>query len=129
MANDPYKTGQLATRSPSHPPPTDRRTLLRALAAGLLAIHPSTSTLAQHGTPGPTSLFTGATFVGETSYPRTFVAVVVGEETALDPRWARAYLCNGRERTIDVWLSGEASDGSLTLTAEDGSRLTGTFND
>jgi hypothetical protein len=108
---------------------TDRRTLLRALgAAGLLTTHHSLRTLAQEATPEAQPLFTGESFVGETSDPTIFVAVVLGDEAGAEPRPARGYLCNGLLRTIDVWLTGEMTGEQLTLTAEDGSQLMGVQN-
>jgi hypothetical protein len=79
-------------------------------------------------TPAALATLVGETFVGETSDPETLVAIVLGDETAAEPRPARGYLCNGVLRTIDVWLTGEIADDQLTLTAEDGSQLRGVRN-
>jgi hypothetical protein len=81
---------------------------------------------AQAGTPAADAPFMGETFVGETSDPATFVAVVVAEaEGDGGERQARAYLCNAAE--IDVWLMGTLSGEQLALQAEDGARLEGTL--
>lgn len=67
------------------------------------------------GTPTP---FTGETFVGRTSDPDTFVAVVVAEPAGDGgERQARAYLCNAT--TIDAWLTGTLTGDRLDLRAED----------
>jgi hypothetical protein len=77
------------------------------------------------GTPTP---FLGETYVGETSDPNTFIAVVVAEaEGDGGARQARAYLCNAT--TIDVWLTGTLTGEQLALQAEDGARLEGTLGD
>ena len=73
------------------------------------------------GTPTP---FTGETYVGETSDPETFVAVVVAGAAGDEERQARAYLCNAA--TIDVWLMGTLTGEQLALQTEDGARLDGT---
>ena len=119
---------RIALRTRSLEPLTDRRTALRALVAGAVLTRLPMSALAQEATPEGLPLFTGETFVGETSDPETLVAIVLAGETGDEPREARGYLCNGPERTIDVWLTGEAREGRLALTAEDGSRLDGVMN-
>lgn len=107
---------------------TDRRTVMVAVtAAGLAIARNSARILAQEATP-PAPPLKGETFVGETSDPETLVAIVLGGEAGAEPRQARGYLCNGLLRTIDVWLTGEAAGGQLTLAAEDGSQLTGMLN-
>jgi hypothetical protein len=117
------------TRFPSPAPQTDRRTLLRALVAvGLVTGGHPQVTIAQPGTPQALAPFVGETFVGRTSDPETLVAIVLGDEAGGEPRSARGYLCNGRLRTIDVWLTGEIAGDQLTLTAEDGSQLSGVRN-
>jgi hypothetical protein len=119
----------VATRFPSSARQIERRTVLRAfVASGLIAAgHPVVSR-AQERTPAALALFVGETFVGETSDPETLVAIVLGDEIGGEPRPARGYLCNGQLRTIDVWLTGELAGDQLTLTAEDGSRLSGVRN-
>ena len=108
---------------------TDRRTALRALiVAGAAIAHGPRRALAQEATLDALPLFTGETYVGETSDPETFIAVILGGEAGSEPREARGYLCNGLERTIDVWLTGEAEGDLLNLAAEDGSRLSGVLN-
>jgi len=117
------------TRFPSPAPHIDRRTVLRALVAvGLVTGGHPLVTSAQQGTPAALAPFVGETFVGETSDPETLVAIVLGDEAGEEPRSARGYLCNGRLRTIDVWLTGEITGDQLTLTAEDGSQLSGVRN-
>lgn len=109
---------------------TSRRAILGALAvAAVPLIRRAAPTVAQEATPAALAAFAGETFVGETSDPETLVAIVLGEEAGDAPRQARAYLCNGLARTIDVWLTGEAVADRLELTAEDGSRLTGALNE
>jgi hypothetical protein len=77
------------------------------------------------GTPMP---FVGETYVGQTSDPDTFVAIVVAEgEGAEAERQARAYLCNGT--TIDVWLMGTLTGEQLSLQAEDGAQLEATLSE
>jgi hypothetical protein len=119
----------VATPFPSSAHQIERRTVLRAfVASGLIAAgHPVVSR-AQEGTPAALALFVGETFVGETSDRETLVAIVLGDETGGEPRPARGYLCNGQLRTIDIWLTGELAGDQLTLTAEDGSRLSGVRN-
>jgi hypothetical protein len=58
--------------------------------------------------------FEGVTFVGETSDPDLFVALVLGTDEA------RAYLCDGRRNV--VWFSGPAGN-TLHMTAINGSEL------
>lgn len=106
-----------------------RRTALKAIvAAGAVIFWRPTGSFAQEATPDAPSLFTGETFVGETSDPKTLVAIVLAGAAGPQPRPARGYLCNGLLRTVDVWLMGEADGDHLTLTAEDGSQLSGIFN-
>jgi hypothetical protein len=92
------------------------------LAAGALASHP-VRLFAQEATPAPLARFAGETFVGETSQPDTFVAVVLGAGEE-----ARGYLCDILGRGIEVWLTGTVADDRLALTAADGSVLTGVVN-
>ena len=108
---------------------TDHRTVMMALiAAGLAMARNPAKILAQEATPAPQPLFTGETFVDETSDPDTFVAIVLGEVAGSAPHKAQGYLCNGLERTIDVWLTGEATVDLVELTADDGSRLSAVVN-
>jgi hypothetical protein len=119
----------VATQFPSPAPRIGRRTVLRALVAvGLVTGGNSLVGSAQVGTPAAMAMFQGETFVGRTSDPQTLVAIVLGEEAGAEPRAACGYLCNGRLRTFDVWLTGEIAGDRLTLTAEDGSRLSGVRN-
>jgi hypothetical protein len=60
------------------------------VAAGFVAARISTGTLAQEATPSSEPLFTGATFVGETSDPETYVAVVLSGESGDPSRPAHA---------------------------------------
>jgi hypothetical protein len=77
------------------------------------------------GTPTP---FTGETFVGRTSDPDTFVAVVVAEPAGDGgERQARVYLCNAT--TIDVWLTGTLTGDQLDLRAEDEAWLEATLSE
>ena len=118
-----------ATRTQAVAVLTGRRTVVVALmAAGLAFARDPAKILAQEATPSSQPLFTGETFVGETSDPETIVAIVLGEVAGAEPRAARAYLCNGLLRTIDVWFLGEADGDQLTLAAEDGSQLSGVLN-
>jgi hypothetical protein len=98
------------------------------VAGALLTAAHLVLTLAQAATPAAMATFAGETFVGRTSDPQTLVAIVLGEAAGGEARPARGYLCNGRLRTIDVWLTGELAGDQLTLTAEDGSRLSGVRN-
>ena len=117
------------TRFPSPAPRIDRRTMLRALSAvGLIGVNHPLVIGAQEGTPAAVAPFVGETFVGRTSDPETLVGIILGDGAGAEPRSARGYLCNGRLRTIDVWLTGEIAGDQLTLTAEDGSRLGGVRN-
>jgi hypothetical protein len=119
----------VATRFPSSARQIERRIVLRAfVASGLIAADHPVVSRAQEATPSALALFVGEIFVGETSDPETLIAIVLGDEAGGEPRPARAYLCNGRLRTIDVWLTGELAGDQLTLTAEDGSRLSGVRN-
>jgi hypothetical protein len=119
----------VATQFPSPAPRIGRRTVLRALVAvGLVTGGNSLVGSAQVGTPAAMAMFQGETFVGRTSDPQTLVAIVLGEEAGAEPRAACGYLCNGRLRTFDVWLTGEIAGDQLTLTAEDGSQLGGVRN-
>lgn len=93
------------------------------LAAGWLVAKQPTQILAQEATPPPLARFAGGTFVGETSMPDTFVAIVLGEAGA-----ARGYLCDGPARTIDAWFLGEVVDDQLHLAAADGSQVRGVLN-
>jgi hypothetical protein len=118
-----------ATPGASHvrSPRLDRRRLnLALLAAALGVARPSSRAMAQPATP--TAIFEGATFVGETSEPDIFVAVVLGGQAGEASRPARAYLCDGVDLSVDAWLVGELVGESLELAAEDGSRLTGVAN-
>jgi hypothetical protein len=59
-------------------------------------------------------------FVGETSNPDVFVAIVVGDaEQGADTREVRAYLCDSR--TINEWFTGAVSGNDFDLTSESGS--------
>jgi len=98
------------------------------LAVGLITVGHPLITSAQESTPAALAPFVGETFVGRTSDPETLVAIVLGDEAGAEPRAARGYLCNGLLRTIDVWLTGELVGDQLTLTAEDGSQLSGVHN-
>lgn len=87
---------------------------------------------AQESTPsaGAVQPFSGETFVGPTSDPNAFVAIVIGDEDE-DGREARAYLCNGAD--VIEWfdqggLTGEG-DGQLDLRTSDGARLAGTVSE
>jgi hypothetical protein len=115
-------------RSRSRPFQTDRRTVLGVLVAtGLLTtFHPRRA--GAQATPDALARVSGETFVGETSDPETFVAIVVEEETGGESRPARGYLCNGLQRSIDVWLTGELTGDQLSLDGEDGSQLSGVRN-
>jgi hypothetical protein len=116
-------------RSRSHPLRTDRRTVLGVLlATGLLTTFHPRRAGAQAATPDALSRISGETFVGETSDPETFVAIVVEEGTGGESRPARGYLCNGLQRSIDVWLTGDLTGDQLSLAAEDGSQLSGVRN-
>ena len=76
-------------------------------------------------TPTP---FTGQTFVGQTSDPETFVAVVVAEPAADGAeRQTQAYLSDAT--TIDAWFTGTTAGDRLDLSAEDGARLEATRGD
>jgi hypothetical protein len=120
---------RVATRFPFPALQSGRRAMLRALVAvGLLSVGHPLLTMAEAGTPAAIAPFVGETFVGRTSDPQTLVAIVLGEAAGGETRPARGYLCNGRLRTIDVWLTGELAGDQLTLTAEDGSRLSGVRN-
>lgn len=86
-----------------------------------IAAQEATST----ATPTP---FTGETFVGRTSDPDTFVAVVVAEPAGnSEERQARAYLCNAT--MIDAWLVGTLAGDRLDLSAEDGAQLEATLGE
>ena len=104
------------------------RRLGGGLLAGLLVARSPMKVLAQEATPAAESAIVGATFVGKTSDPNTFVAVVLGGTPDDNVRPARGYLCNGLWQTVDVWLEGEAASGQIALTAADGSWLTATIN-
>ncbi len=59
-------------------------------------------------------------FVGETSDPNVFVAIVADDaEQGADTREVRVYLCDSR--TINEWFRGAASGNDLDLTSESGS--------
>ncbi|QSB12945.1 hypothetical protein JQS43_14845 [Natronosporangium hydrolyticum] len=60
------------------------------------------------------------TYVGWTDDDEATVAIIVeGDE-------ATAYVCDGD--AVEVWLRGDASDGALNLTADDGDVLTGGYD-
>jgi hypothetical protein len=103
------------SRAPSDPPAI----ALILVLVSLLGPASPLSTVAQEATPAATPTpFTGETFVGETSDPDTFVAVVVADGDGGDTaRQARAYLCNAT--TIDVWLIGVVAGDQLDLSSED----------
>jgi hypothetical protein len=120
---------RVMTRSRSHPLLTDRRTVLgMLLATALLATCDPRRGSAQEATPAALARVSGETFLGETSDPQTFVAIVLEGGTGEEPRSARGYLCNGLLRSIDVWLTGQLDGDQLLLTAADGSQLTGVRN-
>ena len=99
--------------------------LMSQTSALPLAAQESTPAAAPAGTPTP---FVGETYVGETSDPETFVAVVIAEPAGdSDERQARAYLCNAT--TVDVWLQGMLTGEGLALRAEDGAHLEATIGD
>ncbi len=117
---------RVATPSRFLVPRTDRRRLLGALVGvGLLTVSDPRRTRAQEATPEPLARFAGETFVGETSDPTIFVAVVLGEETGAGPRPARGYLCDALEMGVMTWLLGEATGDRVEVAAEDGTTLTG----
>lgn len=93
----------------------------------LLAMRPAL-TPAQEATTNAEPLFTGETFVGETSDPDTYVAIVLGGVDGEEARPARGYLCDGDVLAVKVWLEGELTGNQLSLTADDGSRLSGMLN-
>jgi hypothetical protein len=89
---------------------------------------------AQEATPDATAgmpRLDGPTFVGATSDPATFVAIVVAEASPdVAEREARAYLCNGAD--IAEWLdhggvTGEG-EGQLDLSSANGTHLSGTVS-
>ncbi|MGH2617472.1 MAG: hypothetical protein ACRDJC_19735, partial [Thermomicrobiales bacterium] len=65
------------------------RRLGTLLAAGVLVARRPVRVFAQEATPPPLARFSGETFVGETSEPGTFVAVVLGEHEGAAARLAR----------------------------------------
>ncbi len=104
-----------------------RVTLTMLLFLPLLAALPA-PVVAQEGTPNAGALFIGETFVGETSDPDIYVAIVLGGVEGDASRPARSYLCDGMLSTVDVWLEGEAIGDQLSLSAADGGRLKGVLN-
>jgi hypothetical protein len=97
----------------------DRRGILRlgaaAAATGLLARASSGQASArQAGSLSVPEPFEGDTFVGETSDPDLFVALVIGADDA------RAYLCDGTRNV--VWFTGQAGP-TLHMTAINGSQI------
>jgi hypothetical protein len=74
---------------------------------------------------------TGTTYIGPTSDPNAFLAVIVAEATPGQPeQQARAYLCNAAD--IIAWfdeggVTGEGA-GQLDLRSADGAHLVGTVS-
>jgi hypothetical protein len=96
--------------------------VLGSLALPLSALPSAAQEATPAATPAGTAPpFMGETYVGETSDPDTFVAVVVAEAEDGEERQTRAYLCNAT--TIDVWLMGTLTEDRLDLQSEDGARL------
>src|SRR5688572_24936751 len=111
-----------------------RRVVVQAIAwAGATVASLTTSQriaeATQDATPSaePTTLpFMGETFIGQTSDPDTFVAIVVAETpSGAEDRQARAYVCNGAD--IAEWFDQGAvtGDGQLELRAPTGAQLVG----
>jgi hypothetical protein len=79
---------------------------------------------AQEGSPEaslpPLEQVTGDTYVGATSNPDLFVAVVVSDDAG-----ARAYLCDSTG--ISEWLTGTDENSALALTSASGAALAGTI--
>ena len=87
-------------------------------ALGLVAIATAAPTGASTGpaTP-PLERFGGETFVGATSSPDLFVAVVVGEGATE----GRAYLCDGTG--VSEWLAGTVDGSVVELVSTSGASL------
>ena len=60
-----------------------------------------------------------ATWAGKVDNGKASIAIAAKQGAAV------AYLCDGNR--VEGWLRGTAADGELSLSGEDGDRLTGTF--
>lgn len=98
---------------------TRRRALAALLVATLIARHPPQDVRAAGKEDGSSSI-SGETFVGRTSDPDVFVAVVLGAQHET------AYLCDGSQNQIALWFQGEVHSNPIDVTAANGARLVGT---
>lgn len=96
-----------------------RRYALSALLATALMFGRLPEDTRAGGKGGVPSTMVGETFVGRTSAPNLFVAVVICE------RHATAYLCDGSQGQISVWFRGDMIDDQLDVTTSNGARLVG----
>lgn len=128
------------SRAASEPAAASRRLVLQAIAyagsaTASLAVVRGGHAAVQDATPeaaaGLPSL-SGTTYVGTTSDPNTFVAIVVADAPSGGAsREARAYVCNAAD--IVEWLdeggvTGEG-DGQIDLRSATGVQLVGTLTD
>jgi hypothetical protein len=129
--------GYQVSQANDDPVAGSRRVVMQAIAAAgvvtaaRVALRSSPAG-AQEATPEVTGLprLDGTTFVGTTSDPETFVAIVVAAAAPGEAGEARAYVCNGAD--IVDWfdqggLTGEG-EGKLDLRSEAGAHLEGTIS-
>jgi hypothetical protein len=125
-------SGQQRWDAADAPGEASRRTVLQGIVwAGSMAVALTTAqrvTLAQEGTPdaaSPAQPFMGETFLGATSDPNTFLAIVVAEGAGDGERQARAYICNAAD--IVAWFDQGTvnDDGKMALRSPGGLELAG----
>jgi hypothetical protein len=101
---------------------TRRQGLGALLAVILAATHPPGDARAG-GKEGGVFAIEGETFVGRTSDPDVFVAVVLGADHAT------AYVCDGAMFGIAFWFYGQVIRDEIDFVTVEGDRLVGVLSD
>ena len=96
-----------------------RRAVLGSLLAVFLMMSHARGNARAGGRGGDSPVIDGDTYVGRTSDPEVFVAVVLGAPHVT------AYVCDGVHLQVDGWFYGHLIDDIVDLAATDGARLVG----